>query len=77
MASEFAECINGRRRYVTRVSAGFHSWNADLAVTSTGPVYQQHSFVGGIVQIADDLLNQYMDEALLGAGVGRRRVPSR
>ena len=76
VASEFPECINGRRRHVTGVSAGFHSGNADLAVASTSPVHQQHSFVCGIVQIADDLLNQYMDEALLGASVGRRRVGS-
>ena len=37
VASEFAECINGGRRHVTGVSAGFHSENADLAVASIAP----------------------------------------
>ena len=38
---------------------------------------QQHDLVGRVVEVADDLLDQDMDEALLGARVGRRRVPGR
>jgi hypothetical protein len=40
-------------------------------------VDQQHGFVGIAVKLADDLLNEDMDEALLGTGIGRRCVPSR
>ena len=44
---------------------------------TAGPVDQQHDLFGGLVEIADDLLDQDMDEALLGPGVGCRRVPGR
>lgn len=57
MTSEFAEGIDGRGRHVTGVSAGFDSGDTNLGVAPTGPVHQEHSFVGGFVELADNLLN--------------------
>jgi hypothetical protein len=39
----------------------------NLGVAPASLVDQQHSFVGDVVELADDLLNQDMDEALVHA----------
>ena len=75
MSGEFAQGINGRRRHVARVAAGFDTRNANFRVTAAGPVDQQHGVVGRLVKLADDLADQDMDQALLGSRIGRGRVP--
>jgi hypothetical protein len=38
---------------------------------------QKHRLVGRVIKAEDDLLHQDVDQTLLGARIGRRRVPSR
>jgi hypothetical protein len=44
-------------------------------MASADPMDQQHGLVGSAVQLAHDLLNQDMNETLLGPRIGRRCIP--
>ena len=66
MTGEFAERVNRRRRDVAWISARLDAGHSDFGVASARPVDQQHRLIGGIVKVADDLLYQDMDQALLG-----------
>ena len=76
-ASEFADRLDGARRRARRAATGLHPRHAKLAVPAAGPVDQQHDLVGRTVEVADDLVDQDMNETLLGARVRRRRIPGR
>ncbi len=75
MSGKFAQGINGRRRHVAGVAAGFDTRNANFRVTAARPVNQQHSVGRRPRQAADDLANQDMDQALFGSRIGRGRIP--
>lgn len=77
MTGKFAERIDGGGRHVARIPARLDARDANFGMAATGPMDQQHSFVGGFVELADDLLNHDMDQTLLGARVGRGGIPSR
>ena len=77
MPSELAERINGRRRDIGRISTRLDAGYPNLGVAPSGPMDQQHRLVGGVVEIADDLLDQDMDETLFGPCISRRGVPRR
>jgi len=57
------------------VAAGSYSRDADLRVASSRPVNRYDSFVGSVVEIDDDFLDENANDALLGPHVGARRVP--
>ena len=76
MPSELAERINCRWRDIARISTRLHPGHPNLGVAPSRPMDQQHCLVGGVVKIADDLLHQDVDQALLGARIGRCCVPS-
>ncbi|MES0120211.1 hypothetical protein NKK52_30270 [Mesorhizobium sp. C277A] len=69
MSGEFAQCFDGDRRHIW-TTAGLDAGNTHLGVTPAGPMDQQHGFVGRLMEITYDLLNQDMDKALLGPSVG-------
>ncbi len=75
MPGALTERIDGSCRSVARVAAGLDARHAHLGVAATGPMQEQHGFVGRLVKLADDLANQDVDQALLGAGIGGWRVP--
>ena len=52
-------------------------WALEPRCAPSEPMDQQDRLIGGVVQVADDLLHQDVDQALLGGCIGRRRVPSR
>jgi hypothetical protein len=39
-------------------------------MASAGPVDQQHRLVAGVVEVADDLPDENVDQPLLGARIG-------
>jgi hypothetical protein len=76
-AGELADRLNGARRSARRAATGLNPRHAKLAVPAAGPVDQKYDLVGRIVEVADNLVDQDMNETLLGARVRRRRIPGR
>ncbi|WP_292519858.1 hypothetical protein [Mesorhizobium sp.] len=74
MSGKLAQRFDGARRHVW-TSAGLDASDTQLRMASAGPMNQQHGLVGRLIEVAHDLLNQDVDEPLLGPGIGRRCVP--
>ena len=70
VAGEPTQDVDGGRHSIGRVSTGPDARNPHFAMTPAGPVDQQHSLVGRVLELADNLLDEDMDEPLLGTGVG-------
>ena len=64
MRGKPAKRVDRRWREIGRVSARPDPGHPDLGVAPSSPVDQQHRFVGGVVEVADDLLDQDVDQGI-------------
>ncbi len=75
LASHFTNCFY---RFKARTAPMFTEsifFNPQLGMAAAGPVQQQEDFLGSIVDISNDLMNQDANNPLLQSHVRSRRVP--
>ena len=75
LAAEPANDLDGAGAAVLGIAARSSSRDPNLGVAPADPVDQEHGFMGCVVEIDDDLLDQQAHDPLLGAGVGLDGVP--
>ena len=77
MSGKLAQRIDGGGRHIAGIATRLDARHAHLSVPPPGPMDQQHGFIGRLVKITDDFLDQDMDEPLFCSRIRQRRIPCR